>query len=169
MSPKGALPFDPVAEARRQWEGHGWADAAPGMAAVTSITRVQQVLQHRVDAVLHTFDLTFARFEVLQLLAFSRKGELPLGRMSVRLQVHPASVTSAVDRLQRQGFVARMPHPTDGRTTLAHITAGGRRVAEQATARLNDEVFADLGLSDRELDQLFELLRKIRQAAGDFA
>jgi hypothetical protein len=40
-------------------------------------------------------------------------------------------------------------------------------VVEAATARMN-EVFADLSLSDRELAELFRLLRKVRQAAGDF-
>ena len=34
------LPFDPVAEARRQWVEHGWAEAAPGMAANADLTGV---------------------------------------------------------------------------------------------------------------------------------
>ncbi len=153
---------DPIAEARRQWEEHGWVDAAPGMAVVTSIMRAQQVLLARVDERLAEFDLTFARFELLRLLAFTRHGELPLGKLGVRLQVHPTSITSAVDRLERQGFVERHRHPTDGRTTLAVITRAGRRAVERATEVLNDEVFADIGLSEREVAQLYRLLEKVR-------
>ena len=41
----GGLPFDPVAEAQRQWSAHGWEHAAPGMAAVTSLMRAQQIVQ----------------------------------------------------------------------------------------------------------------------------
>ena len=59
----------------------------------------------RIDAVLRPHDLTFARFEVLRLLAFTRSGGLPMGRLGALLQVHPASVTSAVRRLEAQGFV----------------------------------------------------------------
>jgi len=156
------MPLDPIAEARRQWEEHGWADAAPGMAAVTSIMRAQQVFLARVDDQLAPFGLTFARFELLRLLAFTRHGELPLGKLGARLQVHPTSITSAVNRLEAQGFVRREPHPTDGRTTLAVITPAGRKTVEQATKVLNDEVFTRVGLADRELAQLYRLLEKLR-------
>jgi DNA-binding MarR family transcriptional regulator len=155
--------IDPIAEARRQWVDHGWMDAAPGMAVVTSVMRAQQVLLARIEEKLTVFNLTFARFELLRLLAFTRHGELPLGKLGVRLQVHPTSITSAVDRLEVQGFVERRRHPTDGRTTLAVITGPGRRTVERATAVLNDEVFVDLGLTAREVETLYGLLEKIRK------
>lgn len=154
--------MDPIAEARRQWEARGWTDAAPGMAAVTSVMRVQQLLLATVDARVADHGLTFARFELLRLLAFSRSGALPLGKIGDRLQVHPTSVTSAVNRLEAQGLVRREPHPTDGRTTLAAITDTGRDAVEQATADLNGAVFGDLGLSDRDLAALYRLLGKVR-------
>jgi DNA-binding MarR family transcriptional regulator len=160
--------LDPIAEARRQWEAHGWDDAAPGMAAVTSIMRAQQLFLAEVEHQLAAFELTFARFELLRLLAFTRHGELPLGKLGDRLQVHATSVTNAVNRLEAQGFVERRPHPTDGRTTLAAITASGRRVVERATTTVNREVFADIGLSERECEQLFRLLRKIRARSSNY-
>jgi DNA-binding MarR family transcriptional regulator len=154
---------DPIGEARRQWLAHGWDGAAPGMAAVTSIMRAQQVLLARVDEQLAPFGLTFARFELLRLLAFTREGQLPLGKLGVRLQVHPTSITSAVDRLEGQGFVERRRHPTDGRTTLAVITPDGRRTVEQATAVLNEKVFEDVGLDEGEAGRLYDLLEKVRE------
>ena len=157
------MPVDPIAEARRQWLAHGWDDAAPGMAAVTSIMRAQQVLLARVDEQLAPFGLTFARFELLRLLAFTREGQLPLGKLGVRLQVHPTSITSAVDRLEAQGFVERRRHPTDGRTTLAVITPSGRRTVEQATAILNAKVFEDVGLDGADAVRLYDLLEQVRE------
>ena len=91
MSTNGSLGFDPIAEARRQWDGHGWGTASAGMEAVTSVMRVQQLLLHSIDAALEPFGLTFARFELLALLSFTREGALPLGKIGARLQVHPAS------------------------------------------------------------------------------
>ena len=157
-----------MAEARRHWEESGWGDAAPGMAVVTSIMRAQQILQVRVDEVLAPFGLTFARFELLRLLGFSRQGALPLGKAGARLQVHQTSVTNAVDRLEAQGFVRRVPHPTDGRAVLAAITPEGRKVVRRATLALNAGVFADLGLADGDLEALFAVLETFRRAAGDF-
>ena len=55
------------------------------------------------------YGLTFARFEALALLSFSRRGALPLGKIGDRLQVHPTSVTNTVNRLERDGLVRRAP------------------------------------------------------------
>ena len=38
--------------------------------------------------------------------------------------IHPTSVTNIVDRLEGQGLVRRVDHPTDRRTTLCEITDG---------------------------------------------
>lgn len=158
----GETPFDPIVEADRQWREHGWDEAAAGMGVVTSVMRAQQVLLARADGVLGPFGLTFARFEVLTLLSFTRCGELPMGKLGDRLQVHPASVTNAVDRLEKQGYVRRAPHPTDGRTTLAVLTDEGRSVAAAAAARLNAEVFETVALSEDEAATLFTLLARLR-------
>ena len=157
---------DPIAEARRQWVAHGWDEAAPGMAAVTTITRVQQILGSRVEEALAPFGLTFARFEILRLLGFSRNGSLPMGKISDRLQVHPASVTSAVKRLEREGLIERVTDDDDNRVVLAVLLAKGRELLEPATASVN-EVFVTLGLPTRQLETLVGMLDPIRRAAGD--
>ena len=163
------LPFDPIAEARRQWVEHGWTEAADGMAAVTSVMRAQQLMQSRIDEVLRPLALTFARYELLMLLHFSRSGSLPVTKASLRLQVHPTSVTNAVDRLEQARLVVRRPHPTDGRGTLVEITPEGREVALRATERLNEQVFARPGLPARRLAGLVSTLTDLRRSAGDFA
>ena len=109
------LPFDPIAEARRQWVAHGWGEHNT-MAAITSVMRVQQLLLNQIERVLRPFDLTFARYEALVLLHFSRRGSLPLGKIGERLQVHPTSVTNIIDRLERQELVRRVrTRPTGAR------------------------------------------------------
>ena len=115
------------------------------MVAATALTRAQQIVQARIGDVLAPHGLTFPRYEVLALLAFSRAGELPLGKIGVRLQVHPASLTYTVDRLEADGLVERVPHPTDRRTVLARLTETGRDRLGAATASLVD---AEFGLGD---------------------
>jgi DNA-binding MarR family transcriptional regulator len=162
-------PRDPIAEARRQWEAHGWQDAAAGMAAVTSIMRAQQLMLSAVERVLKPYNLSFARFEMLRLLSFSREGSLTMVRASTRLQVHPTSVTNTVDRLERDELVRREPHPEDRRTTLIVITDAGRAVVEKATVALNTEVFSQPGLAEGDVTQLVRILTKLRKDSGDFA
>ena len=163
------LPRDPIADARRNWERHGWSDVAAPMAAITAIMRTQQILLARIEAVLKPFGLTFARYELLALLSFARSGALPMNKASALLQVHPTSVTNAVDRLQEAGLVLRSPHPTDGRTTLVELTSGGRTLAKRATAALNGEVFAQSGFGAEDVDALIRILGDFRRGAGDFA
>lgn len=161
-------PHDPIALARANWERAGWADVADGMVAVTSVMRAHQILLARVESALRPYDLSFSRFELLRLLAFSREGAMPITKASKRLQVHVTSVTHAIRLLESNGMVERVPHPTDGRTTLVRITPIGRSTVEEATATLNAEVFADIGMSPQESAALVSSIETLRHSAGDF-
>jgi DNA-binding MarR family transcriptional regulator len=162
------LPFDPIAEARRQWREHWGPEAAPAMAAVTSIMRAEQILIARLNELLRPWKLTFSRYEGLMLLYYSRNGSLPLGKMGARLQVHPTSVTNIVDGLEQLGLVRRVRHERDRRTTLASITAEGRTTAERATLALNEARFGTAPLGEQELQAIGDLLRALREGADDF-
>jgi DNA-binding MarR family transcriptional regulator len=162
------LGFDPIAEARKNWDNNGWDDTSLGMAMVTSVMRAHQILLARVQQTLEPFGLTFAQFEALRLLAFSRNGKLPLGKIGARLQVHPASVTNVIDRLESKGLVRRQQHPHDMRTTLASITRTGRSVTAKATDALNEQVFRNSGLAEDRLESLVEVVTELRRSAGDF-
>jgi DNA-binding MarR family transcriptional regulator len=161
------LEFDPIEEAGRQWASHFDERFVSPMRAITSVMRVQQVWLARLNEALLPHGLTFARYEALMLLYFGRTGALPLGKIGARLQVHPASVTNLIDGLERDGLVAREPHPSDRRTTLARITAQGRERAVAATAELHAIRFGT-DLPEAELDMVTEILRGARVEAGDF-
>ncbi|SFP31239.1 DNA-binding transcriptional regulator, MarR family [Amycolatopsis arida] len=160
------LPFDPIARAAQLWEER--IGPSGTMAAVTSVMRVQQIIQSAVDNALKPHGLTFARYEALVLLTFARSASLPMRVMGERLQLHPTSVTNIVDRLEKDGLVKRLPHPTDRRTTLVEITADGRARREAATKAVVDIDFGLRGLTPRQTAQLTELLTRVRRAAGDF-
>jgi DNA-binding MarR family transcriptional regulator len=159
---------DTIAAARANWERAGWVDVADGMVAVTSVMRAHQILLARVENSLRPYDLSFSRYELLRLLAFSRAGALPITKASDRLQVHVTSVTHAIRRLEGDGLVERIPHPTDGRTTLVRITDLGRSTVEDATVTLNDQVFADIGISHEQAAALVTAIDMLRHQAGDF-
>jgi DNA-binding MarR family transcriptional regulator len=161
------LPYDPIERAGRSWEERFGPAAA--MRAATSVFRVQQILLARFDDALRPHGLTFARYEVLVLLVFSRTGELPLKVIGSRLMVHPTSVTNAIDRLVAAGYVARRPNPADGRGVLARITERGRAVVEAATTALTGLDFGLADLPEAELDELFDILKRVRLGAGDVA
>jgi DNA-binding MarR family transcriptional regulator len=160
------LPFDPIARAAQTWESRFGDSKA--MAAVTTIMRVQQILLGELDGLLRPHGLTFARYEALVLLTFSRDGALPMSLIGQRLMVHPTSVTNTIDRLEKQTLVVRRPNPRDGRGTLAEITPAGRELVQRATADLMKAEFGMTGYDEAQLDELFAMLRALRVTAGDF-
>jgi DNA-binding MarR family transcriptional regulator len=163
------LPFDPIERAAELWERRwGPSPAVPAMAAVTSVMRVHAILLGEMDVILRPYGLTFARYEALVLLTFSKEGALPLRKMGERLMVHPTSVTNAVDRLETQGLVLRRPNPNDGRGVLAEITDKGRDVVEKATKDLMAAEFGLGSYSEEQLKDMFALLRELRVETGDF-
>lgn len=163
-----SLDFDPIARARQQWVDAGWAEAADGMAAVTSVMRAHQIFVARVEATLKPLGVTFARYEVLMLLWFSKRGSLPMKVIGSRLQVHPTSVTNAVDRLEDAGLVTRSAHPDDRRALLVALTPAGRELAERATKALNAEVFERPDLAETDVKRLVDVVTRLRRTAGDF-
>jgi DNA-binding MarR family transcriptional regulator len=160
------LGFDPIRRAAQIWaERFGPADA---MAAATSVMRVQQLLLAQFDRICRPHGLTFARYEALVLLTFSRTGALPMAKIGERLMVHPTSVTNTVKRLELAGFVTREPNPRDGRGTLARVTDMGREAVDKVTGELMAADFGLGALDEPERALLVDLLRSIRVSAGDF-
>lgn len=171
MSSQPPLDFDPIERAGTLWE-RNWPnepeDVYHAMRAVTSVMRAHQILIAQLDSMLRPYGITFSRYEALVLLMYSQAGALPLSKIGERLQVHATSVTNVIDRLESAGLVRREPNPRDGRGTLAVITPDGRDVATKATADLNAARFGMGALDGDELAEVFTLLRRLRQDAGDY-
>ncbi|HVW33940.1 MAG TPA: MarR family transcriptional regulator [Acidimicrobiia bacterium] len=156
---------DPLMAVHHEWRLR-WS-GADSMTAALSIARAEQLVAARLNAALRPFDLTMGRYETLLLLAVSETGQLPLGRMSELMMVHPTSITNNIDRLEAQGYVRRMPHESDRRTTLAEITSSGREIVDIASHELQKIDFGLDALSPRERVQLSRILRKVRTDGND--
>jgi DNA-binding MarR family transcriptional regulator len=158
-------PADPLAYASEQWVERGWGDPNV-MSAISSIVRVERMLSAMVDTALRPLDLTYARWEALSLLYFSPEGSMPLGKMSERLQVHPATITSVVDRLEQLDLVRRIRPEGDRRVILAELLPAGHELVEQAMNVVLKDVIPQLPWSEREVEGLAKALMKFRTAVG---
>lgn len=153
---------DPIARSVELWRERGWSDAASGMELVALILRARQLLLTEAERLLGPLGLTFSRFEVLRLLAFSRRGELPMGVVSSHLQVHAASATHSVTRLANDGFVERSTGANDRRVIVVTLTDSGRNLVERATDLLNRSLFSTLPIDTDEETSLIGQLRRLR-------
>ncbi len=158
--------LDLIGETRRNWAERGIGEPE-AMVAATSLARAHQVVLGRINQALGEFSLTFSRYEALALLSFARNESMGMARMGERLQVHPTSVTNTIDRLETDGLVERRPHPTDGRTTLAALTSGGRALVGEGQAALGTSRFGFGDLDDGALRSIRDDIAPLRSEAGD--
>lgn len=158
--------FDLMAETRRNWDERGLRESE-AMVAATSLARAHQIVLGRINAALGEHDLTFSRYEALALLSFARNSSMGMARIGERLQVHPTSVTSTIDRLERDDLVSRAPNPDDRRSILVTLTNTGREALDKATASLEAIRWGMGDVGDSELEHLTAGLAHIRASAGD--
>lgn len=158
--------FDFIAETRRNWAERGLRESE-AMVAATSLARAHQIVLGRINAALSEHDLTFSRYEALALLSFARNSSMGMARIGERLQVHPTSVTSTIDRLERDGLVSRAPNPDDRRSILVSLTGSGREALDKATALLEAIRWGMGEVDESQLEYLTSNLAHLRASAGD--
>jgi len=86
------------------------------------------------------------------------------------LGLDPSTVTKMLQRMERSGWIARDQDPTDRRVVIISLTKSGlklRRRVEKAWKALEAETTA--GLSDRQVDQVRSLLRRIEEHVAEIA
>lgn len=103
----------------------------------------------------------FAVLEVLMHL-----GPLPVNTIGAKILLTSGSITSAVQRLEKQGQVIRVRGEGDARVVMVHLTAKGREEIEcafAAHAKALDGLFGVLDADEKT--QLMKMLKKIRRHA----
>src|SRR4051812_34208823 len=146
----------------------GWVGARPdlelGDLQVTArLSRIGAHLARRQEAVFGRFGLN--RGEVGALSALRVAGpphRLSPTRLAKGLMLSSAGITSRIDRLERRGFVTRLPDPNDRRGVIIELTPAGLEAVDAAVTAL---AASDRQLLERldadEIRQLETLLRKL--------
>ena len=149
----------------------GWDEARPDLAVgalqVTArLSRIGPHLARRQEELFSRSGLN--RGEVGALSALRIAGpphRLSPTRLARGLMMSSAGVTSRIDRLERRGFVRRLPDPNDRRGVIIELTEEGLEVVDGAVAAIS--------ASDRQLLERFDpqeiallegLLRKLLSA-----
>lgn len=119
----------------------------------------------RAEESIAAMDLCLSDFAMLEVLL--HKGALPINEVGQRVMLTSGSISTAVDRLQRRGFVLRKPYSKDGRVTLVDLTEEGQKLIERSFRQHELYMEAVMGaLSSGERATLLPLLRKMGRFAG---
>jgi MarR family 2-MHQ and catechol resistance regulon transcriptional repressor len=104
-------------------------------------------------------------FMVLEVLL--HKGAMTISAIGEKVLLAAPSMTSAIDRLEKLGYVVRKSSNEDRRIRLVEITAEGRRFAAALYERHSRQIDSIAAvLTQTEKDQLCELLKRLGKAAA---
>ena len=159
---------DPMAIERERWERQGHANA-DAYAAASSVFRASVVLMRMAEEAIRPSGLTFTRFFTLSALHRAPEGTMLLGELSELLEVRPASTTGMISALESQGYVQRIRSNSDRRFIHAQILPAGRDAVLNAEKMISSTMLDEMPWTKAEMDDLYELLAKVRRMAGDFA
>jgi MarR family 2-MHQ and catechol resistance regulon transcriptional repressor len=104
--------------------------------------------------------LQLSEFAIMEVLL--HKGALPIKAIGEKVLLTSGSMTAAANRLQKKGFVKRVPDDRDGRSFYIHLTDSGWKVIKQAFekhAKNLEMITSDLKNEERRM--LLRLLKKI--------
>jgi DNA-binding MarR family transcriptional regulator len=144
-----------------------WQQAQPdletaGLQVTARLSRIGPLLARRQEGVFERFGLGRGEVGVLGALRIAgQPHQLSPTRLAKGLMLSSAGITSRIDRLERRGFVRRLPDADDRRGVIIELTDSGLQVVDAAVAALST---SDHELLERmepaELVQLEGLLRK---------
>jgi MarR family transcriptional regulator, 2-MHQ and catechol-resistance regulon repressor len=107
-------------------------------------------------------------FRVLEVLL--HKGPMPVNAIGPKVDLNPGSVSVAVDRLYKRGFVSRAECSEDRRVRTVSLTEKGRKMFVplfRRHAALIKRACQDV--SSKELQELERILKKIGRRADSLA
>lgn len=104
-------------------------------------------------------------FAVLEILM--RSGPLPVNEIGKQVILKSASMTVAVDRLEKKGLVERKNHAKDRRARIVHLTAKGEKLIKKAwKLHATDLEKLTASLSEKERKNMMQVLRQLTQNAA---
>ena len=110
--------------------------------------------------------LGLSDFMVLEVLL--HKGPLTISAIGEKVLLASASMTSAIDRLEKRGLVRRKTCDSDRRIRFVELTDCGKAFIEEIYARhVKDLEAVTGGLCEEERRVIYEGLKKIGLAAKD--
>ncbi|WP_018221851.1 MarR family winged helix-turn-helix transcriptional regulator [Salinispora pacifica] len=138
----------------------------PRITAVGLLVEAHAGLMARFTAQFEEHGLSPVEFEVLTRLARSPDNQLRMTDLAAQTSLSTSGTTRVVDRMERDGLLARRACPADRRSSFAVATESGRERLEAVLPdhlRIIEEWFTGQ-LDPESLTRLLDGLRRVRDA-----
>jgi len=128
------------------------------------LARAYSSMVNYIESSMAAQGLGVSDFAVLEVLL--HKGPMTISAIGEKVLLASASMTSAIDRLEKRELVRRRSCNSDRRTRYVDLTPGGKEFIEEIYARHESDLEqVAAGLSEEERRVVYEGLKKIGLAA----
>ena len=136
-------------------------------AVLYSVARTASLVVRELSQVYQRFGLTAASFNLLMLLKHGADPEaMTQQAIGKRLVVSASDMTGLIDRLEKKGFVQRLPGK-DRRSKLLRISPKGAKLLDEVWPHHVEAVERLVGpVGKREAGQLVACLAQLRTSVG---
>jgi DNA-binding MarR family transcriptional regulator len=132
---------------------------------VDRIGGINRRIKRGMETTLNEHGLSHPDWQVLSSLRLGSTHRSSPGVLAADLELSSGAMTSRLDRLEKEGLVARLPDPDDRRGIVVELTEKGRDAWDTAASvQGRKEAFFASALSKSEQVQLNALLRKLMLA-----
>lgn len=138
----------------------------PSLKLFVVLSKAYRSITNHIEADIRKKGLNPTEFGVLELLF--HQGDQPLQKIGDKILLASGSITYVVDKLEKKGYLVRIPCEEDRRITFASITDKGKELLES--------IFPDhwkqieritAGLSADEKETAIELIKKLGMHAEE--
>jgi MarR family 2-MHQ and catechol resistance regulon transcriptional repressor len=124
------------------------------------LMKAYRSLARHAERSIVALDMCISDFGVLEVLL--HKGQQSVGEIGRRVELTSGSITTAIDRLEQRGLVARAAHASDRRARVVDLTPEGKALITHLFATHKQAMdCAAQGLSEAERGTLIALLKKL--------
>lgn len=107
------------------------------------------------------WDINFTQLRVISHLG--RNTQVSPSALAQAIEQNGGALTRVLDKLVEKGLVARQPNPNDRRAVDISLSPSGKALWAQMSSQFEEANKAMLSvLEEQEQQQLFELLRRVR-------
>ena len=135
--------------------------SSPKMRAVVNVRYTSNYMAAIQNRFMSKFDLTMPQFNIMRILR-GAKDMLAVNTVKERMVEKSPNTTRLMDKLIDKGLISRERCESDRRVVYVKITKEGLKLLSKIDKALEKEEIFKVNLTDKEAQQLSDLLDKLR-------
>jgi len=132
-----------------------------------NIRKILRSLSQESQKIQKLYGISIPQFLLLNYLHHKEEFKATHAELSHTLNLNKSTITGIIDRLEKKGYIARLPKMTDRRVTYITLTSQGYRIIENSPQLLHNRLKEKLEqLPENEISAINQSLQQLIDIFG---